>query len=69
MNNAFSFVTFFCDFLLGSVARREHYKKMWWELKRLAKRTRKDKTQGQEELAQAIRAARADFKTSEQRKI
>lgn len=41
---------------------------MWWELKRLAKRTRKDKTQGQEDLSQAIRAARADFKTSEHRK-
>ncbi|CAM6092410.1 unnamed protein product [Calypogeia fissa] len=47
------------------VARRELYKKMWWELKRLAKRTRKDKTQGQEDLAQAIRAAKAEFKTSE----
>ncbi|KAG6543987.1 hypothetical protein Mapa_014611 [Marchantia paleacea] len=45
---------------------RELYKKMWWELKRLAKRTRKDKTQGLEDLAQAIRAARADYKTSEQ---
>ncbi|CAM6087560.1 unnamed protein product [Calypogeia fissa] len=47
------------------VVRRELYKKMWWELKRLAKRTCKEKTQGQEDLAQAIRAAKAKFKSSE----
>ncbi|KAL3700549.1 hypothetical protein R1sor_018571 [Riccia sorocarpa] len=39
------------------------YKKMWWELKRLGKRSRKDKAQGQEDLAEA------ELKTTEQQLI
>ncbi|KAL2651214.1 hypothetical protein R1flu_019342 [Riccia fluitans] len=39
---------------------KEPYEKMWWELKRLGKRSRKEKAQGQEDHAEA------EFKASDQ---